>query len=344
MKRLLAILFTIHCSLFTVVYAQYATSDDILYKGDLDERCIDMMGVPLEGPDSVFIPALKSIGLEQYAPEDPDPGDYYFRGNFYGIRSNFVVSTDEKTGLLSTVLVTSGPYRTFALYDRNYRYFLLKLQRHFGNFDAKGDGSLHLMMDKGYVKISNILHEDKSRTINVVYLNTTPDYVDAMSLGLNGRVLEFITENPVFEAQMEHFDQNGKNSTTDIIDREYNATGYLVKAAMLEPSGKKSELKYEYDDEGNLRRRTLTNVAEQVKSVNEYTYNDDGEIKTQSQKVFDKTNECILSINMKNDYTDHDDEGNWTKNEVKLMYWEKGRQAQNMNVVQTRTISYWEED
>ena len=65
MKRLLAILFTIHCSLFTVVYAQYATSDDILYKGDLDERCIDMMGVPLEGPDSVFIPALKSIGLEQ---------------------------------------------------------------------------------------------------------------------------------------------------------------------------------------------------------------------------------------------------------------------------------------
>lgn len=343
MKRLLAILFTVHFSLFTV-YAQYATSDDILYKGDLDERCIDMMGVPLEGPDSVFIPALKSIGLEQYAPEDPDPGDYYFRGEFYGIKANFVVSTDEKTGLLSTVLVTSGPYRTFALYDRNYRYFLLKLQRHFGNFDAKGDGSLHLMMDKGYVKISNILHEDKSRTINVFYLNTTPYYKDAMSQGLKGSVQEIITENPVFEGQMEHFDQNGKNSTTDIIDREYNATGYLVKAAMLEPSGKKSELKYEYDEEGNLRRRTLTNVAEQVKSVNEYTYNDDGEIKTQSQKVFDKTNECILSINMKNDYTDHDDEGNWTKNEVKLMYWEKGRQARNMNVVQTRTISYWEDE
>jgi hypothetical protein len=76
--------------------------------------------------------------------------------------------------------------------------------------------------------------------------------------------------------------------------------------------------------------------------VNEYTYNDDGEIKTQSQKVFDKTNECILSINMKNEYTDHDDEGNWTRNELKLMYWEKGRQARNMNVVQTRTISYGE--
>ena len=60
MKRLLAILFTIQCVL--TAFAQYSTSDDILYKGDLDERCIDMMGVPLEGPDSVFIPALKSIG------------------------------------------------------------------------------------------------------------------------------------------------------------------------------------------------------------------------------------------------------------------------------------------
>ena len=221
MKRLLAILFTIHYSLFTV-YAQYTTTDDIIYKGDLDERCIDMMGVPLEGPDSVFVPAFKSIGLEQFTPDDPDPGDYYFRGEFYGIKANFVVSTDEKTGLLSTVLVTSGPYRTFALYDRNYRYFLLKLQRHFGNFDAKGDGSLHLMMDKGYAKISNILHEDKSRTINVFYLNTTPFYKDGMSQGLKGSVQEIITENPVFESQMEHFDPNGKNSTTDIIDREYN--------------------------------------------------------------------------------------------------------------------------
>lgn len=342
MKRFLTIIFSILCVLG--VFAQYTTSDDIIYKGTLDERCIDLMGVPLEGPDSVFIPALKSIGMEQYSPEDSDPGDYYFRGEFYGIKTNFVVSTDEKSGLLSTVLVTSGPYRTFALYDRNYRYFLLKLQRHFGNFDAKGDGSLHLMMDKGYVKISNILHEDKSRTINVFYLNTTPYYKDAMSLGLKGNVQEIITENPVFEGQMEHFDQNGKNSITDIIDREYNATGYLVKAAMLEPSGQKSELKYEYDEEGNLRRRTLRNVSEQVRSVNEYTYNDDGEIKTQSQKVFDKNNECVLSINMKNNYTDHDDEGNWTRNEVKLMYWEKGRQARNMNVVQTRTISYWEEE
>ena len=342
MKRTITIIYMILCVLG--VFAQYTVSDDILYKGNLDRRCIDLMGVPLEGPDSVFVPALESIGFERVVSEDDEPDDYYFRGNYYGIKANLVVSVDEKTKLLSSALVTSGPYRTFALYDRNYRYFLLKLQRHYGNFDAKGDGSLHTMTDKGYIKISNTLHEDKSRTIQIFYLNTTPYYKDAMSQGLKGNIQEIITENPVFEGQMEHFDQNGKNSTTDIIDREYNATGYLVKAAMLEPTGKKSELKYEYDEEGYLRRRTLTNVTEQVRSVNEYTYNDDGEIKTQSQKVFDKTNECILSINMKNDYTDHDDEGNWTKNELKLMYWEKGRQAQNMNVVQTRTISYWEDE
>ena len=89
MKRLLTILFTIHCVL--AAFAQYTTSDDVIYKGKFDERCIDLMGVPLEGPDSAFVPALKSIGLEQFTPEDPDPGDYYFRGEFYGIRANFVV-------------------------------------------------------------------------------------------------------------------------------------------------------------------------------------------------------------------------------------------------------------
>ena len=82
MKRLITILFIIQWVF--AVYAQYTTSDDIIYKGDRDERCIDMMGVPLEGPDSVFVPALKSIGLEQFTPEEPDPGDYYFRGEFYG--------------------------------------------------------------------------------------------------------------------------------------------------------------------------------------------------------------------------------------------------------------------
>ena len=343
MKRILAILFTIHCSLLTVS-AQLATDTDILYKGITDYRCIDLMGVPLEGPDSVFVPALESIGFERVISEDDEPGDYFFRGNYYGIKANLVVSVDERTKLLSSALVTSGPYRTFALYDRNNRYFLLKLQRHYGNFDAKGDGSLHTMTNIGYIKISNTLHEDKSRTIKVFYMNTTPYYKDACNMGLKGAVQEVITENPVAENGIEHFDAQGKSTGTDIIDRKYNAAGYLTEAAMLEPTGVKSLLAYEYDAQNRLIKRTLTNTAEGIRSVNEYSYNNDDEIKQQTQKVFDKNNECIVSITMKNNYTDHDDEGNWTQNELKLMYWEKNRQPQNMTVTQTRTISYWEEE
>lgn len=348
MRRLLTILFTIHSSLFTIHYStalsQIVMSDVPQYSGPADTRCLDLMGVPLEGPDTVFIPAFEQAGFERVVSDDDEADTYYFRGEYYGIKSNLTVSVDENTKLLSSVLVSSGPYRTYALFDRNYRYLLLKLQRQYGNFDAKGDGSLHTMTSLGYIKISNIIQENKWRTIQVVYLNTTPYYKDAQSIGLKGSVQEIITENPVVEAQVEHYDANGKNVTADIIDREYNATGYLVKAAMLEPTGKKSILEFEYNDECLLVKRTLTNVAERIKSVNEYKYNGAGEVASQSQKVFDKSGECILSINIKNEYTEHDDNGNWTQNNMKLIYWEKGRQAQNMRVRQTRTISYWEEE
>ena len=329
---------------FLPLNAQFVTGIEHQYKGALDTRCIDLMGVPLEGPDSVFLPALESIGFERVISEDDEPGTYYFHGNYYGVKADLVIETDEKTKLLSTALVTSGPYRTFALFDRNNRYFLLKLQRQYGNFDAKGDGSLHTMTDLGYIKISNTLHENKSRTIKVFYLNTTPYYKDAVNMGLKGGVQEVITENPVAENGIEHFDPQGKSTGSDLIDRVYSPTGYLVSAAMLEPTGVKSLLAYEYDEQNRLTKRTLTNTTEGIHSVNEYSYNSDGEIKQQTQKVFDKNNECIVSITMKNNYTAHDDEGNWTTNELKLMYWEKNRQPQNMSVTQTRTISYWEED
>jgi hypothetical protein len=302
------------------------------------------MGVPLEGPDSVFIPAFESIGFERVISEDDEPNDYYFHGNLYGIKTDFVFSVDEKTKLLSSVLVTSKRYRTFALFDHDNRYFLLKLQRQYGNFDAKGDGSLHTMTNLGYIKISNTVHDDKSRTIKVFYLNTTPYYKDAVNMGLKGAVQEVITENPVAENGIEHFDPQGKSTGTDLIDRVYSPTGYLLSAAMLEPTGAKSLLTYEYDDENRLIKRTLVNTKENIRSVNEYTYNSDDEIKQQTQKVFDEKNECIVSITMKNNYTAHDDEGNWTTNELKLMYWEKNRQPQNMSVTQTRTISYWEDE
>ena len=343
------VLFALHFSLFTFHFSLPSSGQIVMttvpqYKGPADASCLNIMGVPLEGPDSIFIPAFEQAGFERIVSEDDDPYTFYFRGDYYGIKSNMTVNIDEKSRLLTSVLVSSGPYRTFGLFDRNNRYLLLKLQREYGNFDAKGDGSLHTMTNIGYVKISNILHENKSRTIQVFYLNTTPYYKDALSMGLKGNVQEVITENPVSEGQVEHFDMYGKNTTTDIIDREYNATGYLVKAAMLEPSGEKSILEYEYDDDGLITKRTLTNVAEKIKSVNEYSYNSEGELRSQSQKVFDKSGECILSINMKYEYIEHDDNGNWTQNELKLIYWEKGQQPQNMKVRQTRTISYWEEE
>ena len=93
MKRLLIILFTIHCSLSTV-FAQFVTRNEQTYKGQADARCLDIMGVPLEGPDSVFVPALESVGFERVISEDDEPGDYYFRGDYYGIKANLVVSVD----------------------------------------------------------------------------------------------------------------------------------------------------------------------------------------------------------------------------------------------------------
>ena len=41
-----------------------------------DPKCISIMGAPLEGPDSVFIPALDSVGLKQVHPEDPEADTY----------------------------------------------------------------------------------------------------------------------------------------------------------------------------------------------------------------------------------------------------------------------------
>ena len=272
-----------------------------------DTKCLSLMDVPLEGPDTVFVPAFESVGFTRVTPEDPEPGTYYFAGSFYGIKSNLTVTVDEDTHLLSEVLVTCGPYHTRAMYDKNQKYLIQKLQREWGNFKAKGDGSLYLLNDYGYIQQSQMLHENGSNSIRYYYLNSK----------LEGH---------------------------DLIDRVYNQAGYLIRAAMLEKTGEKSMLTYEYDHENNLKRRTLVNMASGIKSVNEYKYNGDNEISQQSQKVFNKENECVLSITMKNNYEEHDDNGNWTKNTLSLTYWEKDQRAQMATVHQTRTISYWDED
>lgn len=308
-----------------------------------DAKCISMMNVPLEGPDSVFIPALQEAGFVQTFPEDPDADTYYFTGDFYGIKSSLMVNVDERTKLFTSAFVTCGPYRTRELFDRNKKYLLGKLQREWGNFSAKGDGSLYLLNDYGYIQESQILHENGANSIRYFYLNSSPYYKDAANMGLKGQVQEVITENAIAENDILHFGETGKLASDDLIDREYNAAGYLVKAAMREASGGKSQLTYEYDSDNCLVKRTLINPASGIRSVNEYHYNTSFEITQQSQKVFNDKNECILSINMKNDLSGRDDTGNWTQNTMQLTYWEKGQRTQIVQVKQTRVISYWDE-
>ena len=309
----------------------------------VDAKCISVMGCALEGPDSVFIPALKDIGFMETHPEDAEPDTYYFSGDFYGIKSALMVNVDERTKLLSSAFVTCGPYRTRELYERNQKYLLGKLQREWGNFKAKGDGSLYLLNDYGYIQQSTPLHDDGSHSIRYFYLNSSPYYKDAANMGLKGQVQEVITDNPVAENDINHFDDQGRLAADDIVDREYDKAGYLVEATMLEQAGTKSRLTYEYDDDNCLVKRTLVNPASGIRSVNEYRYNTSFEIIQQSQKVFDKNNECVMSITMKNDLSERDDNGNWTKNKMQLTYWEKGQRTQIVMVEQTRTISYWDD-
>lgn len=308
-----------------------------------DAKCISIMGAPLEGPDSVFIPALEEVGFVETHPEDPEADTYYFAGDFYGIKSSLMVNIDEKTKLLSSVIVDCGPYRTRELYDRNQKYLIGRLQREWGNFSAKGDGSLYLLNDYGYIQQSQILHENGANAIRYFYLNSMPYYKDAANFGLKGQVQEVITQNPVMESDIMHFGETGQQSQDELVDRQYNAQGYLVKAAMIEQDGGKSLLTYEYDSDNCLVKRTLINPATGIRSVSEYHYNTSFEIVQQSQKAFNNKNECVLSILMKNDMTDRDDNGNWTKNKAQLTYWEKGQRSQIIQVEQTRVISYWDE-
>lgn len=310
-----------------------------------DAKCISVNGVPMEGPDSVFIPAMKDAGFVQTFPEDAEADTYYFTGDFYGIKSNVMISVDDRTKFLSSALFTCGPYRTRELYERNQKYLIGKLQREWGNFKAKGDGSgaLYLLNDYGYIQQTTPLHDDGSHSIRYFYLNSTPYYKDAANMGLKGQVQEVITENPVAENDINHFDTTGMLVTDELVDRRYNKAGYLVSASMIEKDGGKSHLTYEYDSDDCLVKRTLINPATGIRSVNEYHYNTSYEITQQSQKVFNKDNECVLSITMKNNLSGRDDNDNWTQNTMQLTYWEKGARTQIIQVKQTRVISYWDD-
>lgn len=327
--------------LFTVLFIIFSAS---AWSQTLaDPKCISMMGAPLEGPDSVFLPALESVGFIQVQPDEPEPDTYYLEGDYYGIKSSLMITVNEKTKLLSDAVVTCGPYRTRELYDRNQKYLIGKLQREWGNFKAKGDGSLYMLNDYGYIRQSTGLDDKGLYAIRYYYLNTSPYYKDVSNMGLKGLVQEVITENPVTENDIEHFSETGQLANDDLIDRKYDSRGYLISASMREKTGGKSRLIYEYDSDGCLVKRTLVNASSGIRSVNEYRYNTSYEITQQSMKAFNKENECIVSISMKNDYQERDDNDNWTVNKMQLTYWEKGQRTTIQTVEQRRTISYWDE-
>ena len=304
-----------------------------------DPRSISLMGIPIEGPIDSLRQSLLAAQFAEWGQSD-DGEDFYFRGNFYGFRSKLMVSVAPETKMVTSAYVTIGPYSTQKMLDKNLQYFLYKLQKDHGNFSQRDDSWFYID-DFGSIKLSIVDNENGSRDIRVLYLPSVAYYKDALSMGLRGDIQEVVTENAVAEDQFMHFHGNGQIENLDLIDRVYDRYGYLLRARMKEKEGF-STIEYAYDDSYRLVKRTLTNEEAGISYVNSYTYNDQDEVLTQHQKVFDKKGECIMTINMNNNYITRDDNGNWTSNSLSLTYWEKGSATQNTTVLQRRTLTYWE--
>ncbi len=304
-----------------------------------DPRSAHLMGIPIEGPlDSLRI-TLKAGNFTEWGQSD-DGEDYYFRGSFYGFRAKLMVSIATETRLVTSAYITIGPYSTEKMLNKNLQYFLYKMQKDYGDFSQR-EGSWFYIDDFSSVKMSVNDNENGSREIGILILPTAPYYKDALSMGLRNGVQEVVTENAVAEDQFMHFNGHGQLDNPDLIDREYDRYGYLRRAKMKENEGF-SIIEYTYDESYRLTQRKLTNEAAGISYINDYTYNDQDEAATQQQKVFDKNGECILTINMRNNYMTRDDNGNWTSNSLTLTYWEKGSKTQQRTYLQRRTLTYWE--
>jgi len=297
------------------------------------------MGIPLEGPLDSLRTLLKANDYTEWGESD-DGEDYYFRGKFYGIRAKLMLSISTETRLLSSAYITIGPYSTEKMLERNLQYFIYKMEKDYGAF-TKRDDSWFYMDDFGSIKLSVNEKENGSREIGILMLPTAPYYKDALCMGLRNNVQEVVTENAVAEDQFLHFNEHGQIDNPDLIEREYDRFGYLQHAKMKEKEGY-STVEYTYDANYRLVQRKLTNETAGISYINDYTYNDQDEAETQQQKVFDKTGECIMTINMRNSYLTRDDNGNWTSNSLSLTYWEKGNKTQQVSVLQRRTLTYWE--
>ena len=311
----------------------------VAYGQQTESRCPLLQGVPLEGPLDSVRTQLQAADWTEWGQSD-DGEDYYFRGKFYGIRAKLLVSINASNKLLTSAYVSVGPYSTKAMLERNLQYFLYKLKQEHGDF-VERDGSWVYMDDFASVKVSLVDNGSGSRDIRVFYLPMGAYYKDAICMGLHGPVQEVVTENAVSEDQFMRFSEDGQWEHPDLTKRQYDRYGYLRQAEMTEVEGH-SNVSYEYDSHYRLVRRTLTNEADSIRYIHEYTYNERDEVASQSQKVF-KNDECVLTLNMRNNYLTRDDQGNWTTNSLSLSYWEKGSQSQQTTVLQKRTIAYWEE-
>lgn len=304
-----------------------------------DPRSLLFMGIPLEGSIDSLTTQLTDAGFAEWGRSD-DGEDFYYRGKFYGIRAKLLVSISTTTRFVESAYVTIGPYGTKSMFEKNFQYFLYKLQQDYGEF-AKRDDAWYYMDDFGSVKLSVVTNDNGSRDIRVFYYPSSPFYKDALVMGLHGPVQEVVTENAVSEDQFLRFFQDGRLENPDLVNREYDRYGYLRRAQMTEKEGY-SDVEYAYDSRYRLVRRTLTNKTANIRYVNEYTYDDQGEIMSQNQKVYDKTGACVMTINMHNSYMTRDDYGNWTSNQLTLSYWEEGSQSQQTTALQKRVLDYWE--
>lgn len=309
--------------------------------GRKDARCIDFMGLPLEGPADSLALRLKQMGFAEWGAATDGEG-LHFRGNYYGIRGKLFVGVDGRSGMVSSASVTLGPYNTKANLERNLNYFLLRLQKEYGQFNLR-NGAYYNIDTYGIVKVSQDEGETGAQEIKVFYYPTTSYYKDALSRGLKGKVMEVVTDNPVAEEPIEQFDREGRLQSTDIVQRKYDEYGYLHSAVMAEKDGGQSTIAYVYDTEGLLVKRTLTNDGVGVRYVNEYTYDEDENVVSQSQKVFDRQGKCVISISLQNEFQEYDDNGNWTRNSLRLTYWDEDTGSQQRTAIQRRLISYWED-
>ena len=304
-----------------------------------DPRSLQFSGMALEGSIDSLKPRLLEAGFAEWGGSD-DGEDFYFRGKFYGMRAKLMVSIDTTSRFVESAYITVGPYSTKSMLQKNLQYFLYKLQQEYGKF-AERDDAWYYMDDFGSVKMSVVDNGNGSNDIRVFYYPASAFYKDALTMGLHGEVQEVVTENAVAEEQFMRFGQDGKVENPDLVNREYDRHGYLTRARMTEKTGY-SDVVYTYDNRYRLIRRTLTNTTAKIRYVNEYTYNEQDEILSQNQKVYDHTDKCVMTINMRNNYLTRDDNGNWTTNSMSLTYWEEGSQSQQTTVLQKRTLEYWE--